>query len=76
MYTQVGICGREIQFPVDRILYKHLTVSGSVCYTQRTWERMLKIYAQGRVRLNDLLSASLPISDWRKAFDLCSQKRH
>jgi L-iditol 2-dehydrogenase len=39
------------------------------------WERMMKIYAEGRVRLNDLISAKLPISDWRTAFSLCENKK-
>ncbi len=32
-YTQVGICGREIQFPMDQVFYKQLTVRGSITYT-------------------------------------------
>jgi L-iditol 2-dehydrogenase len=74
-YTQVAICGREIQVPIDQIFYKQLTVRGSVCYTAKTWERMMNIFAQGRIRLGDLISEQLPISDWRKAFDLCMGKR-
>ena len=74
-YTQVAICGREVQFPIDQIFYKQLTMSGSVCYTARTWERMMNIYAQGRVKLDDLITARLPISDWRSAFDLCAEKK-
>jgi L-iditol 2-dehydrogenase len=74
-YTQVGICGHDILFPIDLIFYKQLTMSGSVCYTARTWERMMKIYAEGRVRLNDLISTKLPISEWRTAFSLCEEKR-
>lgn len=74
-YTQVGICGCEVQFPVDQILYKQLTVQGSLCYTAQTWDRMMNIFAQGRLRLNDLVSTKLPISEWRQAFDLCMQKK-
>jgi L-iditol 2-dehydrogenase len=74
-YTQVAICGREIQFPIDRIFYKQLTVAGSVCYTTRTWDRMMNIFAQGRLRLRDMISAKLPLSDWRTGFDLCVQKK-
>lgn len=74
-YTQVGICGQEIPFPIDQIFYKQLTVTGSVCYTARTWDRMMKIYEQGRIRLNDLVTTKLPISDWRSAFDLCLEKK-
>ena len=73
-YTQVAICGREIQVPIDQILYKQLTVRGSITYTARTWERMMLIYAQGAVRLHDLISAKLPISDWRTAFGMCMDR--
>ena len=74
-YTQIAICGREIQFPIDNIFYKQLTLSGSICYTASTWDRMMKIFAQGRVRLGDIISAKLPLSDWRTAFDLCVEKK-
>ena len=74
-YTQVGICGREIQFPIDQILYKQLQLVGSVCYTAQTWNRMMRIFAQGSVSLKDMVSAKLPISQWREAFDLCAEKR-
>ena len=61
-YTQVAICGRDIQFPIDTVFFKQLMVSGSMCYTARTWDRMMRIFAQGKVRLNDLISAELPLS--------------
>jgi L-iditol 2-dehydrogenase len=74
-YTQVAICGREITFPIDHIFYKQLTVRGSITYTARTWSRMMDIYASGRVRLQDLVTQTLPISAWREAFDLCERRR-
>jgi L-iditol 2-dehydrogenase len=74
-YTQVAICGREVQMPIDLIIFKQLTVSGSMCYTAQTWDSMMKIYAQGRLRLNDLISTRLPITEWRTAFDLCAAKQ-
>jgi L-iditol 2-dehydrogenase len=74
-YTQVGICGREIPFPIDQVFYKRLTLRGSLGYTAQTWDHMMKIYAQGRVKLGDLISAKVPISEWRTAFDLCINKQ-
>jgi L-iditol 2-dehydrogenase len=74
-YTQVGICGRDITFPMDQIFYKQLTIAGSICYTAATWQRMMAIYAQGRIRLHDLVSAALPITEWRSAFDLCRDRK-
>ncbi len=35
----------------------------------------MRIFAQGRVRLNDLVLTKLPISEWRTAFDLCAEKQ-
>lgn len=73
-YTQVAICGRELQIPFDAIIFKQLTVAGSMCYTAQTWENMMRIFATGRIRLNDLISDRLPITEWRRAFDLCANK--
>jgi L-iditol 2-dehydrogenase len=73
-YTQVAICGREIQFPVDQIFYKQLCVKGSVCYTAHTWERMMNIFAQRKIRLGDLISTKLPISEWQRAFSLLTDR--
>jgi L-iditol 2-dehydrogenase len=74
-YTQVAICGEEIRFPIDALIYKQLTMAGSMCYTVRTWERMMRIFAEGRIRLGDLISAVKPLSEWEAAFDLCVTKQ-
>jgi|SRR5579862_678137 len=74
-YMQVAICGQDIQFPIDLVFYKQLQLNGSVCYTAQTWERMMKIYAEGRIRLSDLISDKLPISEWRRAFELCRDRK-
>jgi L-iditol 2-dehydrogenase len=73
-YTQVAINGREIEFPIDLVFYKQLTLRGSITYTARTWERMMQIYADGRVRLDDLVSETLPISEWQSAFRMCTDR--
>jgi L-iditol 2-dehydrogenase len=74
-YTQVAICGRDIQFPMDEIFYKQLQVAGSVCYTAQTWQRIMRIFADRKVSLADLVSEKLPISEWRRAFELCANRR-
>jgi L-iditol 2-dehydrogenase len=73
-YTQVGICGREVPFPIDQVLLKQLTVQGSMTYTARTWSRVMRIYEQGRIHFDDLISVKLPVSEWQTAFDLCVNK--
>ncbi|HEX4227376.1 MAG TPA: alcohol dehydrogenase catalytic domain-containing protein [Bryobacteraceae bacterium] len=74
-YTQIAICGRDIEFPIDLIFYKQLRLQGSITYTAKTWDRVMKIYAQGRIRLDDLISVKLPITDWQDGFNLCMDKK-
>jgi L-iditol 2-dehydrogenase len=74
-YTQVAICGGDIQFPIDQIFYKQLRMSGSICYTAGTWARMMRVYAEGRIQLKDIISMRLPISEWRSVFDMCQNRK-
>jgi L-iditol 2-dehydrogenase len=74
-YSQIAICGKDIEFPIDLLFYKQLNLQGSITYTAATWDRMMKIYAQGRIRFDDVISEKLPITDWKKAFDLCVDKK-
>ena len=74
-HTQVAICGRDIDFPIDQVFYKQLKMAGSICYTANTWRRMMEIYATGKIQFDDMISAKLPITDWEKAFDLCISKQ-
>ena len=73
--TQAGIFGREVRMPLDHLFHKQLELRGSVGYTPRTWDRMMSIYSQGKVRLRDLVSHVLPLSNWAEAFDACASKR-
>jgi L-iditol 2-dehydrogenase len=36
---------------------------------------LMKILAQRKVRLADLITHRLPLSQWQQAFELCEQKR-
>jgi L-iditol 2-dehydrogenase len=74
-HIQVAICGRDISFGIDRLFYKQLTMTGSVCYTAATWARMFQLFADGRVALADLVSHTLPITEWQTAFDLVVNRR-
>ncbi|MBK5292129.1 MAG: alcohol dehydrogenase catalytic domain-containing protein [Acidobacteriia bacterium] len=74
-YTQVGICGQKVNIQLDAVFYKMLEVRGSVCYSEQTWHRMMRILNQGSVRLADLITTRLPLTDWKKGFDLCMDKQ-
>jgi L-iditol 2-dehydrogenase len=73
--TQVGIFGRAIEIPLDRLFHKQLELLGSIGYTPRTWDRVMSMYAQRNVRLRDLISDIVPLSNWEQAFNACATKR-
>ncbi len=73
-YTQVGIFGRDVTLNFDTVVYKQLQVAGSVGYSARTWVRSMNLLQQGLVRLSDLVTHELPLSDWSAAFQLCERK--
>jgi hypothetical protein len=52
-----------------------LILSIPICCTAKTWDRMTKIFAQKRMRLDDLVSSTLPISKWRKPLICGMQKQ-
>jgi L-iditol 2-dehydrogenase len=74
-HTQVAICGKDIDFPIDQVFYKQLKMSGSICYTASTWRRMMEIYATGSIKFADMITAKLPITEWEEAFELCMNKQ-
>lgn len=74
-YTQIAICGCEIQYPIDTTFYKQLRLQGSITYTAATWDRMMRIYETGKLAFEDLISHRLPITDWEQAFNLCMDKK-
>jgi L-iditol 2-dehydrogenase len=73
-YIQVGHFGADITLPFDRVAFRQLRVLGSVGYNSDTWDRTLKILAQGTVRMGDFITHKLPLDDWKRGFDLCEQK--
>ncbi len=73
--TQAGIFGRNVDVPLDLLVHKQLQLFGSVGYTPRTWDRVMNVFAHGKVRLRDLISDVLPLSKWEQAFDACDKKR-
>lgn len=74
VYTQVGIFGEQVDFDLDTVIYRQLQVKGSMGYTVNTWERLIRILEQKKIRLGDLVTHKLPLHQWREAFDLCTQK--
>lgn len=74
-YVQVGHFGKEITIPFDLSAFRQLQIMGSVGYTRATWDRAISIINQGKVDLEAVISHRLPLSEWKKGFDLMDQRK-
>ncbi len=72
--VQVGIVGHDITLPFDQFLFKQLEVFGSVGHSLQSWEGVMRIFEQGAIDLDPVITHVLPLDEWRTAFDLCERK--
>lgn len=74
-YVQVGHFGKDLRVTWDHVAFKQLRIDGSVGYTRDTWSQTIKILEQGKLKVLDVITHQLPLSDWRKGFDLSEKKK-
>lgn len=72
-YIQVGHFGKPIEVPFDHIGFKQLQVKGSVGYTVATWDRTMKLLAEG-IQPSRIVTHRLPLSQWKEGFELFQRK--
>lgn len=74
-YVQVGHFGKDLLLPWDLVAFKQLIIKGSVGYTRDTWLQTVRMLKQGNLKVEDIITHELPLSQWRKGFDLSEQKK-
>lgn len=67
-YVAIGISGHDVAVPLDNVLYKELIVSSGFATTPRAWRRALRLMNAGAVKLDPMITAVVPIADWKEAF--------
>jgi alcohol dehydrogenase/L-iditol 2-dehydrogenase len=67
--TKVGWGPQPLGFSIDPLVQKAVTLQGSFSHTWSTWEAVLGLLAEGKIRLQPLIGAVLPLEKWRSAFD-------
>lgn len=68
-YVAVGICGSDVLVPLDKVLYKELTVTSGFATTPEAWKRALRLMDSGAVQLDPLVTGVVALDDWRSAFE-------
>ena len=66
--VQIGLYGRAVPVPVDRLVIREITLKGSFASTPTSWRSALELMASGAVDLAPLVSQILPLEDWATGF--------
>jgi len=69
-YAQIGLFGKPIAWDLEAVCYKEVTVTGSNASVPSAWKRALDLLSTGKVKTEPLVSAVLPLTAWRDAFDM------
>ncbi len=71
--VQLGLCGRPAELDLDQLVCRELRLYGSFVHTRATWEKAVDLLDTKRVTLKELISCELPLTDWRRAFEIAEQ---
>ena len=74
LYVQVGLFGKKIEFDFDLALNKEVRMTNSFASERTSWERALRLLSSKQVDVKPLISAKLPLEDWKKGFEMAINK--
>lgn len=67
--TKVGWGAQPLDFSLDPLVKKAVTLTGSFSHTWAVWERVLAMLGTGQLDPRPYLSRVSPIHDWKASFD-------
>jgi L-iditol 2-dehydrogenase len=67
-YVQIGVFGRPVTVPLDRIFERELTVTSGFASTPASWARAVGLMERGDVLLEPLVSRVAPLEAWAEVF--------
>ncbi len=74
-YTQLGLSGGPFELDFSLVAYKELQVTGALGQRWPAWEHGLDLMSRGLVDANRLVSDVLPLTEWRRAFEMVEAKQ-
>jgi L-iditol 2-dehydrogenase len=67
-YVQIGVFGRRVTVPLDRIFEKELVVTSGFASTPRSWRRAMMLIESRSIVLEPLVSEVASLSEWQRVF--------
>ena len=47
----------------------------TIGFVRESWEQAIDLVRRGRIRLRELISHTIPLSEWEKGFEVCRERR-
>ncbi len=67
--TKVGWGRQPLDFSLDPLVQKAVTLQGSFSHNWPIWEKVISLLATGKIDLDPILNRISPLSEWHEAFD-------
>jgi alcohol dehydrogenase/L-iditol 2-dehydrogenase len=67
--VKVGWGPQPLQFSLDPLVQKNITISGSFSHNWPVWERVISMIGSGQFDLEPVISAVCPLEDWQECFE-------
>lgn len=67
-YVQVGVFGKPVTVPLDRVFQKELVVTSGFASTPRSWRRAMSLIEGRVVELEPLVSEVAALAEWERVF--------
>lgn len=74
--AKVGWGPQPLGFTIDPLVKKAVTLYGCYSHTWRTWENVLRLFADGRLHPERVLGGVYPIEEWEEAFSAMQRGQH
>jgi alcohol dehydrogenase/L-iditol 2-dehydrogenase len=66
--TKIGWGPQPLNFSLDPIVAKAVTLQGSFSHTYPTWERVLGLLSTGQINLDPVIGGVYPLEEWEEGF--------
>lgn len=67
--VKIGWGPQPLEFSLDPLVAKSVTLYGSFSHSWKTWERVLSLFAAGGLDPQSVIGGVYELADWRQAFE-------
>ncbi len=74
--VKVGWGPQPIQFSLDPLVQKNVTLAGSFSHNWPVWERVISMIVSGQINLDPIVSRVAPLTEWHDCFEKMEGGEH